>query len=220
MLLATSTAVVWAPGGAGAQASITIATCDSGVVAADEYGTGSAAVLLVPGGRFDRRSWAEQAHALADAGLRVLAIDLRGRGSTRTGRAGPDSLQLDVAAAIEYLRATGATRLTVIGASLGGWAAAEAAVIATPALDGLVLIAHAPIDHPERLRTRTLFMVSRGDTRGGGILRLPEIRDQCERGQAPCTLVVLEGAAHAQQLFATDQGARAMAEILHFVRGP
>jgi pimeloyl-ACP methyl ester carboxylesterase len=220
VVLVSSTAAASTPGSAGAQASIAFATRDSGVVAADEYGTGAGAVLLVPGGRFDRRSWAQQARELADAGLRVLAIDLRGRGDTRTGRAGLDSVQLDVLGAIDHLRATGATRLTVVGASLGGWAAAEAAVVAAPAVDGLVLLAHAPIDRPERLRTRTLFVVSRGDTRGGGIPRLPEIHEQYRRARGPKTLVVLEGAAHAQQLFATDQGPKAMAEILRFVRAP
>jgi pimeloyl-ACP methyl ester carboxylesterase len=136
VVLATSIAAACTPGSASAQVSITFATRDSGVVTADEYGTGVSAVLLVPGGRFDRRSWAQQARAFADAGLRVLAIDLRGRGDTRMGRAGLDSLHLDVLGAIEYLRATGATRLTVVGASLGGWAAAEAVVVAAPVVDG------------------------------------------------------------------------------------
>ena len=173
VLLAIGIAAACAASDAGAQTFVAFATRDSGVVTADEYGTGTRAVLLVPGGRFDRRSWALQARAFADAGLRVLAIDLRGRGDTRIGRAGLDSLHLDVLGAIAYLRATGAKRLTVVGASLGGWAAAEAVVVAAPAVDGLVLIAHAAIDRPERLRTPTLFMVGRGDTRGGDIPRLP-----------------------------------------------
>jgi pimeloyl-ACP methyl ester carboxylesterase len=218
VVLATSLAAACTPGSASAQVSITFATRDSGVVTADEYGTGVSAVLLVPGGRFDRRSWAQQARVFADAGLRVLAIDLRGRGDTRVGRAGLDSLHLDVLGAIEYLRATGATRLTVVGASLGGWAAAEAVVVAAPVVDGLVLIAHAPIERPERLRARTLFVVSRGDTRGGGIPRLSEVREQYRRARGSNTLVVLEGAAHAQQLFATDQGLKALTAILRFVR--
>ena len=68
----------------------------------------------------------EQARAFADAGLRVLAIDLRGRGDTRTGRAGPDSLQLDVLGAIDYLMcevydffATELARAEVLSADVG-----------------------------------------------------------------------------------------------------
>ena len=220
VVLAASTGAAWPPQSAGAQASVAFATRDSGVVAADEYGSGPDAVLLVHGGRFDRKSWQPQARALAEVGLRVVAVDMRGSGATRAGRAGPDSLQLDVLGAIEYLRATGATRVTLVGASLGGWAAAEAAVVASPAVDGLVLLAHAPIDRPERLRSRTLFVVSRSDVRGDGIPRLPAIREQYRRARGPKTLVVVEGAAHAQQLFATDQGPRVMAEILRFLRAP
>ena len=221
VVLAASGVAAWPPASAGAQVSVAMATRDSGVVAADEYGIGTHAVLLVHGGRLDRHSWGPQARALAEAGLRVLAVDMRGSGATQPGHAGPDSLQLDVLGAIEYLRRTGATRLTLVGASLGGWAAAEAAVAASPPVDGLVLLAHAAIDRPERLRTRTLFLVARGDTRGGGsIPRYREIREQYRRARGTKTFVVLEGAAHAQQLFATDQGPRVMAEILRFVRTP
>ncbi|HYD55172.1 MAG TPA: alpha/beta hydrolase [Gemmatimonadaceae bacterium] len=217
-LLAIGTAVAPMPCGLRAQPPITFATRDDGVVAADEYGAGRDAVLLVPGGRYERRSWERQARLLADSGLRVLALDLRGRGDSRAGRAGTDSIQLDVLAAIAYLRATGAQRLTVVGASLGGWAAAEAAIAASPPIDGLVLLAHAPIVRPERLRVRTLFLVSRDDVRGGGIRRLPELREQYRRTRARKTFVVLDGAAHAQALFATDQGPTVMAEILRFAR--
>ena len=86
-----------------AQEPVSFATPDSGVVSADVYGRGARAVVLAPGGRFDKRSWAAQARTLADAGFRVLA--------------------------------------------------------------------HASIERPERLRGRTLFLVSSGDTTAAGVPR-------------------------------------------------
>lgn len=47
--------------------------------------------------------------------------------------------------------------------------------------------------------------------------RLVRIRAQYEKAPEPKELVVLEGSAHAQYIFATDQGERLMREILRFL---
>jgi len=205
----------------GAQERVSFATPDSGVVFADVYGGGPHAVVLAHGGRFDRASWAAQARALADAGFRVLALDFRGRGESRGGRAGPDSLHFDVLGAVRHLRGTGAASVALVGASLGGWAAAEAVLVADPdEIDRVVLLAHAPIDHPERLTGRKLFILSRGDTTAAGVPRLVAIRRQYERAPGPKELVVLDGTAHAQLLFRTEQGGRLLSAILRFLSAP
>ena len=46
------------------------------------------------------------------------------------------------------------------------------------------------------------------------------IRDQHEKAPGPKELVILEGSAHAQFLFATDQAERLMREILRFLSEP
>lgn len=203
---------------------VSVATPDGGIVYADLYGEGEHAVVLVPGGRFDRSSWTKQARSLAEAGLRVLAIDPRGRGRSRPGSA-PGSLEegyhLDVLAATRFLRDSGASRVSVIGASLGGWSAARASVAAgSGEIDDLVLLAHSPIEKPELMKGRKLFVIARDDVRGEGVPRLPAIRDQYERAPGPKELLILEGSAHAQFIFRTEQGERLMEEILRFLSGP
>jgi pimeloyl-ACP methyl ester carboxylesterase len=116
-------------------------------------------------------------------------------------------------------RGTGATTVSVIGASFGGWAAATAAAAAPGEIDRIVLLA-ATVDEPERLSGRKLFIVARGDVRGEGVLRLPQIRDQYERTPEPKELVILDGSAHAQFIFDTDQGERLIREILGFLSEP
>ncbi len=59
-----------------------------------------------------------------------------------------------------------------------------------------------------------------GDRGSGDVLRLPEIRDQYEKALDPKELLVLDGPAHAQFIFATEQGERLMAEILRFLSQP
>lgn len=203
------------------QKRVTFPTADEGVVVADLYGRSVHGVVLAPGARFDRASWKPQARVLAEAGFLVLAIDFRGRGESRGGTAGAEALQIDVLSAVRYMRELGVKSIALVGASLGGWAVAEAVVEAEPnEIDCVVLLAHSPIDDPAKLKGRKLFIVSRGDTRGGGVPRLVEIRNQYDRAPEPKELVVLEGSAHAQFLFQTDQAERLMQEIVRFLSAP
>ena len=117
------------------------------------------------------------------------------------------------------MRRNGAETVSVVGASFGGWAAARAAAAAPGEIDRLVLLA-ATVDEPERLTGRKLFILTKGDFRGEGELRLPEIRARYDRTPDPKELVILPGSAHAQLVFETDQGESLMAEILRFLSEP
>jgi pimeloyl-ACP methyl ester carboxylesterase len=207
--------------------AVSFGASDGGVVHADRYGEGGRWVVLVHGGQFDKGSWEEQARRLAAEGFTALAIDLRGYGRSVAGSASEapslldEGYPLDLLAAVRYARAEGAEAVSVVGGSLGGWAAARAAVTAEPGeIDRLVLLAHSPIEEPERMQGRKLFILAEDDVRGEGVPRLPEIREQYERTPGPKELVLLEGSAHAQHLFATDQGERLMEEILRFFSAP
>ena len=193
---------------------------DGVAVTGQAYGGGRSGVVLVPGGHGVGETWEVQAERLAGAGLRVLAMDYRGRG--RAARAAPDDnkAHLDVLGAVRWLRLQGAERVAVVGASWGGWAAATAAVSAPELIDRLVLLAHSPFDHPERLGGRKLFVVAEGDRDGTGRPRLVTIREQHDRAPPPKELVVLDGAAHAQFLFLTRQSERLYAEMLRFLIAP
>ena len=215
-------AVTWTIAGLAACSApqeVSFPTQDGGVVYADVYGEGDRGVVLAHGGRFNKESWSEQAPVVADAGFRVVAIDFRGRGKSRGG---PDehSVHFDVMAAARYLRQTGAKTVSVVGASFGGWAAARASVAAPGEIDRLVLMASPGIDEPEKMTGRKLFITTRDDFSGDGDLRLPDIRDQYERAPDPKELVILEGSAHAQFVFETDQGEQLMNEILRFLAQP
>jgi pimeloyl-ACP methyl ester carboxylesterase len=199
---------------------------DGGTVLGDEYGTGARSVVLVHGGRYDRTSWRAQAQALAAAGFRVLAVDLRAVADARAGKESAclydaPCLALDVLAAVAHLRRSGARSVSLVGGSLGGGAAAQAAIDAGPdqAVDCVVLLAHMSIEHPERIPGRKLFVTSRDDASGSGP-RLPGIRAQFERAPEPKELLILDGSAHAQQLFDTDQGDRLLREIVRFLGAP
>jgi len=187
------------------------------------YGNGDRGVVLAHGGQFNKESWAKQAQTLARAGFRALVIDFRGRGQSQGGpqATSQDDVRFDVLAAVRYLNENGSKTVSVVGASFGGWAAAQAAVEARPGeIDRIVLLAASAIDEPERMKGRILFITTRDDFSGSGVLRLPAIRNQYERAPEPKQLVILEGYAHAQHIFKTDQAKQLMQEILRFLSEP
>lgn len=211
-------------GFADAQEHLALSTQDGALLDAHLYGTGTHGVVLVHGGRFTKESWREQAGVLVEAGFRVLAIDLRGFGQSRD-RDGPrapteDVRHLDVLAAVEHFRRAGATTVSVVGASMGGDYAAEAAETHPGEIDRLVLLAAGAYTPLLRSKARKLFIISRDDVIGDNTPRLPAIRSQYEKASEPKELVLLDGSAHAQFLFATDQGDRLMREILRFLSAP
>jgi pimeloyl-ACP methyl ester carboxylesterase len=206
-----------------AQQTIAFATEDGGRVCADLYGEGTRAVVLAHGGRFSKESWREQAQVLVSRGFRTLAIDFRGFGcSTGPGQADFDKapFENDVLAAVRYLKAQGAKTVSVIGGSFGGAAAGDASIkSAAGEIDRIVFLGAAPNLSAEKLKSRALFIVARNDANDGG-RRLPGIRAQYEKAPQPKQLIVLDGSAHAQFLFQTDQSARVMHEILRFLSAP
>ena len=202
------------------QKAVSFPTADGGVVSADSYGAGEHGVVLAHGGRFNKGSWEKQAQALAAAGFRVLAIDFRGYGQSRgPGDSDPMSapLHLDVLAAVRYLRKCGAKTVSVVGASMGGGAAGDASILSEPGeINRVVFLGAAPNGPAEKLKAPSLFIVARDDANADG-LRLPGIRVQYEKAPEPKELIILDGSAHAQFLFQTDQADRVMREILRFL---
>ena len=202
---------------AAAQTIVSFPTDDGGLVYADIYGDSDRAVVLAHGGQFNKESWKKQAEALVAAKFRVLALDFRGYGQSRgPGQSDPMDAPLykDVLAAVRYLRKTGAKSVSVVGASMGGWAAGDASIASQPGeIDRLIFLGSAPTGPADKLKSPSLFIVARDDSSGDGP-RLPGIREQYEKAPQPKELIILDGSAHAQFLFQTDQADRVMREIL------
>lgn len=204
-----------------AQEHVSFSALDGVRLQANLYGKGDRGIVLVHGGRFDKDSWDKQAQFFSQHGFRVLAIDFRGYGQTIPGTHTADEKSYpDVLAAVRYLHHAGSNSVSVIGASMGGDAAADASIAARPGeIDHIVFLGSEGGDSPERLQGRKLFIVSRDDRSSDGP-RLPGISEHYRNAPEPKQLVILEGSAHAQFIFATDQGARLLQELLRFLSEP
>lgn len=203
-----------------AQKTVSFPTEDGGLIFADLYGGGDRAVVLAHGGRFNKESWEKPARTLAAAGFRVLALDFRGYGKSKgPGDSQPmdAALHLDVLAAVHYLRTNGAKTVSIVGGSMGGGAAGDASIASRQGeIDRVVFLGASPNGPAEKLKCASLFIVARDDRSADGP-RLPRIRAQYEKAPEPKELIILDGSAHAQYLFETDQAERVMREILRFL---
>ncbi len=209
---------------AAAQEHVSFPTQDGGLIYADLYGQGARGVVLAHGGQFNKESWKPQAEALANAGFRVLAFDFRGYGQSQgPGQADLMSapLHLDVLAAVRYLHSHGAQSVSIVGGSMGGGAAADATAVAKPGeIDRIVELGSATWNLPaEKIKGRKLIIVAREDANEDGP-RLPNIQRNFDKMPEPKQLIILDGSAHAQFLFQTDQGERVIQEILRFLSAP
>lgn len=205
---------------AAAQTSVSFPTEDGGLIYADLYGTGDQAVVLAHGARFNKESWNKQARILESHGFRVLAVDFRGYGKSHgPGDSHPMDapLELDVLAAVRYLHKMGAKSVSVVGASMGAGAVGDASIASRPGeIDRVVFLGGAPNGSADQLKSPALFIVARDDSSSDGP-RLPGIQKQYNRAPEPKKLIILDGSAHAQYLFETDQADRLMDEILRFL---
>jgi pimeloyl-ACP methyl ester carboxylesterase len=188
-------------------------------IEADLYGSGERAVLLAHGGRFHKESWRAQAQELAANGFLVLAIAFRGDGfnpdGTPAALGSDEDNATDVLAGAAYLRSLHVKSLAAIGASLGGDAVGNAQA-RSAVFDRMVFLGSEGGSEPERLAGSKLYLVARDDVSGDGP-RLPGITAHYDRAPQPKRLVVVEGKAHAQYLYETDQGPRVLREILLFL---
>jgi pimeloyl-ACP methyl ester carboxylesterase len=133
-----------------------------------EVGSGTTGVVLGHQYFSDHCEFMAFARELAGLGYRALSIDFPGNGLSGTGRS--NRLDLDVAAAVARLRADGATRVELVGASMGGTAALVAGSWVRPTVDGIVSLSGPDYFRGmnatkavERSRVPVRFLVSRDD---------------------------------------------------------
>ena len=217
--LITAILVLSVAAGAAAQKTVSFPTEDGGLVYADVMGKASEA-----------SSWRMAAGSTRRAGGRR-----RGRWSRRgfmcwrwtsaaTGNREVRRLRRVKCAALlrctggwAPLRKTGAKNVSVIGGSMGAGAAGDASIASRPGeIDRVVFPGGSPNGPAEKLQSASLFIVARDDASGDGPC-LPGIKEQYEKAPKPKELIILNGSAHAQYLFGTEQGERVMREILRFL---
>lgn len=168
------------------------------IVSADgslTWGDGSYGVVLAHGAAFDASSWTDQAVLIAAHGCTVIAVQ----------DTGSDGLH----AAIEQLQGAGITRIALVGGSAGIDSVLRLAVAEPELADQLIGI--SPNSTVTGLGSEPkLFIASEGETVAQVSVMLAEQSPGSDNKS-----VLLPGSAHAQNIFATDQGPALLEQVLN-----
>ena len=126
---------------------IEFAGADGNRLAADLWDGRGHPVLLLHGGGQTRRAWDMTARRVADAGMRAIAVDLRGHGESEWAQDGDYSFAAygaDMAAVIRQTADRFHAAPSAVGASLGGLSSLIAELHHGPLLDSLILVDITP----------------------------------------------------------------------------
>jgi pimeloyl-ACP methyl ester carboxylesterase len=201
-------------GAAVRERDVSFETSDDLTLTGRVFGRGKVGVTLAHMFPADATSWYPAARRLARAGYMAVAFNFRGyansEGDKQVGKS-----TMDIEAAMNFLRRSGARDIVFVGASMGG----TASIIGAETLDPLgVVSVSAPLrfmglDAPAvagRVQRPVLLLAARGD--GPAFSAVEEL----ERGLPNPEAKLYEGDAHGTNLLADRP--EAIDEIIAFLR--
>lgn len=199
---------------------VEFSTPDEAVLHGTLYGSGDVAVIFSVMGNC-KRGWEDMAELVAQHGM--TALTYQWRGCRESGSAVDSELRKfvdDLRGAIMYMRAQGAQKIILAGASLGGVASAKLAVESSPS--GLIIVASpreiedwgfeitlgdVNIDMPK------LFITAENDS----IVSMERSRELFDLVAEPKEWQTYPGTAHGTDIFDTESGETMQARILDFI---
>lgn len=180
------------------------------------FGSGDTAVVLAHMQGGAKEDWIDVAVALAENGVMAFAFDFRGYAGQEGER--DQGLVADVVGAVEAMRNRGASRVYVVGASMG--AAAALAAASREDLAGVVSVS-SPARFPglkvrraaQQIDEPVLFVAAEDDQ--------PYAQDAQQLAAAAAgELVTYEGADHGTDILKGDHRDELTALIIGFVKEP
>lgn len=205
------------PGPGGGAEKVEFGTEDGAQLSGHVFGSGSVGVVLSHMRPADQESWWPFARVLRDNDFQALTFDFRGYRDS-LGEVDIGAIDTDVEAALGFLKDRGASRVFLVGASMGGTASLK--VAARSDVAGVVTLSAPPsIDGVDatpdlrRIDAPKLFIAARDD---GFYARSASLFEQ--RTDEPRERHLVEGAAHGTDMLTGDSGPRAQGLILDFLR--
>ena len=153
---------------------------------------------------------------LAVLGYQVLAYDFRGNGDS-AGSVDVLALDVDLRAAVDFVHQQGATKIVLLGASMGGTAslkvAAEEQVTAVISLSGPQEFGVNVSDNEVKaIKAPKLFLASEDDDSF-----VTDARHMYAIATPPKEIHIYPGNAHGTDLFGGDNGDEPAQLVLHFI---
>lgn len=187
---------------------------DGGRLTGTRFGDAAHVVLLLHGMRYEQTSWHPFAARLVAAGCGALTLDFRGYGAS-SPRPEPTRDAADVAQAVERLWTEGANEVSLLGGSMGGAAALQAAALQGARVDRIAVLSPAVDAESVALvmsPVPLLVLASEGEPLAQESIALKRLRPETTE------LHLYPGDAHAQRLLAGPHQSDVEERLLRFLR--
>lgn len=154
---------------------------------------------------------------LAVLGYQVLAYNFRGFGDS-DGEFDNTTLDVDLSAAVSFAHQQGATRIVLMGASMGGTASLNVAtkepvaaliLLSSPQAFGV----NVTDGDLKTMKVPMLFMASEGDDEFA-----TEVKHMYDIATSPKEIYIYPGTGHGTEIFGGDNGDGPAQRILHFIQ--
>ncbi|MCF6203157.1 MAG: alpha/beta hydrolase [Methylococcaceae bacterium] len=195
------------------QQPVSFVTADGGKTFATYFQSGPKAVVLAHGAIFNKESWQGLIKNLLKNKISVLSIDFRGYGQSKAGKRPADKYE-DILAGVHFLnKKPEISSVSVLGASMGGAAAARASIHSKKGdINRLILLSPAAFSDPENIKSNTFYIASKNET------IINHVKDLFQKTPEPKKIQLLEGTAHAQHIFKTSKSEALTELIIHFIK--
>lgn len=198
---------------------VTIPTADGARLYGELTGAGQTAVIFAVMGNC-KPGWTTLAEQVAAQGFRVLTYRWRACEGTRVNNRTIRAFLEDARASIAYMRAQGATRIVLVGASLGGLASARLLVEAQA--DALVVIAAPPAIPDWDVAVQAADMASEAPklfitAEDDATVPASATRELYELAAEPRQWQTYPGTDHGTDLLEGDSGSTLQERILAFL---
>jgi alpha/beta superfamily hydrolase len=164
-------------------------------------GDGEVAVILAPMWTTTRSVWMSFARHIAQLGFTALAFDFPGAGGS-TGDASFSKTATDVAALVDFLNEQGYERIVCMGASVGGGACYEGALL-RPDIAGLVIVSSPFNVEGEEAAVLTMPKLFISGDEPDVTLKMKETLQLIPE---PKEMVLYKVTAHGTDIFHSDSG--------------
>ena len=198
------------------EGEVTFMTEDSIELNGNIFGSGKKWVILSHMFPTDQTSWFEFAEILKENGCAVLTYDFRGYGKSG-GTKDVSKLDIDLAAALTYIKQYDPELIYLMGGSMGG--TASLFVASKERIDGVISFSSpeewegiSAISVIGEIVAPKLFIASKGDTGAAN-----SATEMYEKSMEPKQLEILDGDSHGTFIFEEEpENAEKLKEIVLF----
>ena len=183
--------------------AVHITTSDNVTIEGDLYGEGDIGLVMAHGLYYlaGKESFHDEVRYFGSMGVSALAISFLGYPSSAVPPMDEGRVR-DIIADVNYLADRGCTKVYVLGSSMGGWIALEAAhsLDSIPSFAGLVIISAGRKGLGAGLKCRKLFIAAEDDPNV-----LANLRDMFRVASKPKRMEIYKSGGHGQKLFGTHR---------------